>query len=120
MRLRIPKRWHDLLVVVIYTVAVCLWVYFTRSGSPFWALLLLVIPGYVTSVTLYPLRGEIDFAERLGLSLALSIALTPLLVLPLGFLPWGITRDSTVATLSAFNLAMSALAIFRRRRISLD
>ena len=55
-------------------------------GAPY----ILFAPGYFLAFALFPRRADLDTAERMGLSLGLSIAVVPLLALLLNWLPWGI------------------------------
>ena len=74
----------------------------TGAGSPDW------LPGG---------RSGIDGIERAALSFGLSIALVPLIGLALSFTPWGIRLVPIMVALSAFSLAMVAVAAGRRWRL---
>lgn len=50
------------------------------------AIFVLFIPGLAVTFALFPKKDEIDLLERIALSFALSIAITPLLVFYFNFL----------------------------------
>ncbi len=50
------------------------------------AIFVLFIPGLACTFALFPKKNEIDWLERIALSFALSIAITPLLVFYTNFL----------------------------------
>ena len=105
MRIGFQRRPWDLHLVMIYTVVVTVGVLFF-GGDLLGLLFLLFVPGYVIVSTAFPSKGGLDWIERIALSLALSIAVIPLLGLGLNFTPLGIQFGSILATLSLFSLAV--------------
>ncbi len=83
-------------------------------GFPF----VLFFPGYALLTALYPRRATISGIERTALSLALSIAVVPLIGLLLNYTPLGIGLESMLYSTLAFIVGMSVIAEFRRRRLS--
>lgn len=81
---------------------------------------ILFIPGYVATAALFPENDQIDGIERVALSFGLSIAIVPLIGLALNFTPFGIRLDPIMASISAFILAVSGIAWYRRTRLPLD
>ena len=81
-------------------------------GFPF----LIFFPGYVLILALFP-RKEMGGIERVALSFGLSITVVPLIGLILNYTAWGITLESTLYSVASFILAMSIIAMVRRRRL---
>jgi uncharacterized membrane protein len=77
----------------------------------------LVVPGYAFQAALFPRADDLDGPERLALSIGLSIAVVPPLVLILDQLPWGIHTWPIVVAEGAVIAACSAVAWLRRRRL---
>jgi len=75
---------------------------------------ILVLPGYCFVAALFPRDDDIDLAERIALSVGLSIALVPLIALFLNFTPLGISLDPVLAAVTIFSLAMILVAWYRR------
>ncbi|ADY55200.1 protein of unknown function DUF1616 [Syntrophobotulus glycolicus DSM 8271] len=85
-------------------------------GLPF----VLFFPGYTLIAALFPARGDLDGIERLALSFGLSIAVVPLLGVILNCVPWGIGLYPILVTLLVFTILLSAIAICRRKKLSLE
>jgi uncharacterized membrane protein len=83
-------------------------------GLPF----LLLFPGFVLMAVLFPGKGEIDGLERLALSFGMSIPVVALIGLGLNYTTWGIRLTPVLYSVSAFILIMSAMAMYRRRRLN--
>ncbi len=77
----------------------------------------LFCPGYAVQMALFPRRNTLDGAERLALSVGISLALVPLLALGLDLLPWGIRLGSAVGAEAGVTLLASGLAWARWRRL---
>jgi len=85
-------------------------------GLPF----LLLFPGYALMAALFPKKGDLSGIERVAFSFGLSIAVTILIGLILNYTPWGISLYVILLSLTFFILATSAIAYFRRRRLSAE
>lgn len=125
----------DLLVVIIGSVAIALWTYWTVP--PDLALLvlllplLLLFPGYALIAVLFPHppevdaraetsgwpKGGIDIVERLALAFALSIALLPFVGFGLTATPWGITQTTVAGGMAAVTVLFAAIGIVRAARM---
>ena len=79
---------------------------------------LLLAPGYAVAAALFPQRTDVDGAERLALTLGLSVVSIPLLGLLFNALPWGINLRPMSIGLSAFTLI--ALTAALQRRLNLE
>jgi uncharacterized membrane protein len=88
----------------------------TALGLP----LVLFLPGYALIAMLFPEKGGLEGMERIALSVAMSVAVVPLIGLALNYTPGGIRGTSLLASLSAFILLTSALAYARRRQLPSD
>jgi len=80
----------------------------------------LFLPGYAATAALFPENDQIDGIERAALSFGLSIAIVPLIGLGLNFTPWGIRLDPILASVSAFIIAASLTAWYRRMTLPAD
>jgi uncharacterized membrane protein len=77
-----------------------------------------LFPGYAFVAALFPKRTSLDTIERITLSLGLSIAVVVLIGLLLYYTSWGIQLDTMLVSLLSFILVMSAIAWYRRTRLS--
>jgi uncharacterized membrane protein len=84
-------------------------------GLPF----LLFFPGYTLIATLFPRKNDIGTIERVALSIAFSVVITPLLGLVLS-LAWEIRLYPVLVSLAVFIAAVSAAAWYRRRSIAAE
>jgi len=80
----------------------------------------LFFPGYTLIAALFPKKKDLGGIERVALSFGLSIAVVPLIGLALNYTPWGIRQIPILLSLLVFIAAMSAIALYRRRRISIE
>ncbi len=79
--------------------------------------LALFCPGYALQAALFPRRNTVDGAERLALSVGISLALVPLIALVLDPLPWGIRLETVLAVEVGVTLLATVLAWVRRRSL---
>jgi uncharacterized protein DUF1616 len=107
-----------LTVLVVFTVppelplVILQWV----LGSVF----VLFIPGYLAVGTLFPKGRELDGVERFALSVGLSMALIPLVVLLLNYTPWGIRLGPIVVSLTILTLGLALTGLGRRFAMSVN
>ena len=80
-------------------------------------LLILFIPGYSLIAALFPKKNDLSGIERTALSLALSIAVTPLIGLLLNYIPFGTRLEPVIISLSIFTVVMSFTAYIRRWKL---
>jgi uncharacterized membrane protein len=82
-------------------------------GLPF----LLFFPGYTLIATLFPRKSDIGTTERVALSIAFSVVISPATAFVLNFL-WKIDLYPILVALTIFIAAMSAAAWYRRRGVA--
>jgi len=82
-------------------------------GLPF----LLFFPGYALIAFLFPEKKSLDTIERVALSFGLSIAVTPLIGFGLNYTPFGIRLEPILVSVTAFIVALSLLAYWRRYEV---
>jgi uncharacterized membrane protein len=99
-----------LLLVVIWLVDV--WILRLVLGLPF----LLFFPGYTLMANLFPRKGDLGVVQRVALSVAFSIIVSPAVGFALNFL-WKIELWPVLVGITAVTAVMSALAWIRRRSI---
>jgi uncharacterized membrane protein len=83
-------------------------------GVPF----MLFIPGYTLVAAIFPGRSGLGNGERVLLSLGLSAIIVLLIGLALNYTPWGIKLYPVLISLSVLILVTSAVAWYRRRRLT--
>lgn len=91
------------------------------------ALLVVFIPGYALVIALFPRRASTDGSradrgamERLGGSVALSLAIVPLVALVANFTPYGIARTPILVGVTALTVACTLVGLGRRLRLDPD
>ena len=112
------KRYWDLLTIIGLSVLLDLLIAFHPDSIIRKALglaFVLFFPGYVFITALFPEKKELDDLERLALSFGLSIAIVPLIGLALNYTPWGIRLIPILVSLTAFNIVVAIIALYRRK-----
>ena len=109
----------DLKIAVIWLTASILAIYLpVLNETPIGALLILpgilFLPGYCFVAALFPKDSDIDLAERITLSIGLSLAIVPLIGFGLNFTQFGIRQDPILISLTIFILVMILFAHYRR------
>lgn len=121
MRLGFRRTPLDLIIAAALSLSILPQV-LLGVGGPFRYLLALalvfLLPGYAMAAVLFPEDGEIDWIRRIALSVGLSIASVALLGLLLDLTPVGLNVATVVGSLLLLSLGTSALAWWRRLRVS--
>lgn len=117
VRIHFQERPWDLVVAIGYTLVSVGVMIASAVGNPLGILLVLFVPGYVLVAALFPGNKELDWIERIALSLGLGIAIIPLLGLLLNFSPLGIRFAPIAVTLAAFTVGVGYAAYWRRMRL---
>lgn len=115
------KTSHLLLVLDLLTLILILTVTLLPGnviniilGLPF----VLFFPGYCLLSALLTRKDILKSLERIALSFGLSLAIVPLICLLLNYLPWGLSVNSILYSLSIFTLITSGIAWLRQRGLS--
>jgi len=87
------------------------------------AIFVLWLPGYSFVKALFPTgatneksSGNLDFIERIALSMGLSLALVPIVGLLLNYTPWGIRLTPIVLSLFALTTVFATAAVIREHQ----
>src|SRR5258708_16677585 len=108
----------DLYLTIGLTLAAWVIAALLPLGDPLRTLLvlpfLLVLPGYALTAALFP--NQIGLAERLLLTLALSISVTVVSGLLLNLTAWGLQGTTWIVWLGGITIAACMLALARRQR----
>jgi hypothetical protein len=87
------------------------------------AVFVLYLPGYTFIRALFPKlqttrkhMGQLDFIERIALSIGLSLCLIPIIGLLLNYTPWGIRLTPIVLSLLVTTLVFSTIAVVREHQ----
>src|SRR2546430_10202404 len=117
MHINFQERPWDLFGVMGYAITVGVLVLVLGAGTFVAILLVLFVPGYISSASIFPDAKEIDWLERILLSMGLSVAIVPAITLVLNFAPGGINLISVVLSILLFSILTAVIAY--RRRIEL-
>ncbi len=117
MRLHFQRRPWDLYACIVYALAMAGFLLAMNVGNLFAILLVFFVPGYVTVAALFPAAGEIDWIERVALSVGVSLAVVPLLGLLLNFTALGISFTPIVGIVLVFTVLVCIAAYWRRMRL---
>jgi len=83
----------------------------------FGSFFVLLLPGYSLIKALFPVKG-LDNIERLGLSIAMSIALVPLVGLLLNYTPWGMRIVPVTFSFLALTTIFATFGLVREEAFS--
>ena len=115
IRIRTGLLLLDLLVIGLILVVIFLPSDILRIilGLPF----VLLFPGYVLHLSLFPRKEAMSAIERVALSFGLSIVIVPLIGLVLNYTSWGITLESMLYSIVSFIVVVSVIAWVRIKRL---
>ena len=123
MKLDMKFNGYDLVIILVYMIVFSAITMATDNmyillplGLPF----IFILPGYLVMLAMYPVRHSLKMAERLALTLGLSIFLLPSLGLVVNFTPFGITLGSVMASVTVFSALIVYIIWYRRRDIPQD
>jgi len=115
----VSKRWNDLIIINILVIILIGGILYVPSSSlraflgfPF----ILVFPGYILTIALFPTITRLDGVGRLALSLGLSVAVIGIISLVLNFTSLGITLETLLWSVVLFIFLISIIAWFRQSR----
>ncbi len=119
--IRLHSKTLDLFAVFIWTIFTVIFVITPfLEGTIIRTILaipmVLFVPGYTLTVTLFPKDDDLKGIERIALSLGLSMAIVPLMGLLLNFTS-GIKLVPLVVVLSFYSTAMLLIAAYRRGKL---
>lgn len=84
---------------------------------PYALLAVLLLPGLALSAFAFPYRRDLTPAERLALSLALSLALMAIAAPALDRSPWGLSARAVICALTLLTVGLTAASAWRRSRL---
>lgn len=110
----------DLLLAVLLMGAAWLLVAVFPGTQGWWRIILglfvlLVVPGYMVTLALFPGRAALNGLDRTVLSIGYSLVAVPLVGLLLNATPWGITAPSMAGGLSLLTAALAGVVWLQRR-----
>src|SRR2546426_901600 len=120
MRIAFQKRPCDLLAALSYTMGLAGLLGVSKTGSPISILLSLLVPGYLAVAAMYPSNHEIDWIERLALSVGLDVAIIAALGVVLSATAPGVQFSSVLTSLTLLTVAEAVVAYWRRMRLPPD
>ena len=113
-------RWEtgkDFVLIVGVTLLLAIFIFAGLSNimrTVLGIIFIAIIPGYALQAALFPGRRDLKDVERTALSLALSVATVPILILFLNYTPWGISENSVFFIIAVFVFSASLVAVYRR------
>jgi len=114
---------YDHIVILIYLIIFSMLSLLTENvyiliilGLPF----IFIFPGYLVVLAMFPERGSMNLAERIALTVGLSVFILPGLGLVLNFTPFGILHQSVLASVIIFSAILSPVIWYRRKNLSTE
>jgi uncharacterized membrane protein len=109
----------DLKLIIVLAILALISIYLPQvEGTAIRTILALLVivvaPGYALVAALFPGKVDINNAERMVLSLGMSVILAALFGLGLNFTAWGISLDPVAISLCFFSVAIALVANMRR------
>ena len=120
MKVGFRERPYDLLSAAVMIAAFSALAIFGVGGAlgiVAGILVVLFLPGYGVVAALFPEAGEINWIQRITLSIVVSLALVPLAGLLSNYLPGGIRLGTILAILDAVAIGAFGVAYVRRQRL---
>jgi len=77
----------------------------------------LFLPGYTLMKAVFASKKELDDIEQIALSLGLSLAVAPVVVLFLNFTPWGIRQTPIILSLSLVTIAFATIGVMHEYHV---
>jgi uncharacterized membrane protein len=118
LKQRGPPPWDLTASVLVAASALALSLFspqpVTSSVEPFLFALVLLLPGYLLSIALFPRRYDLAGKGRLVLSIGADVLLILLLSIGLSLSPWGLHLSSLAASAAAISLVLAAIAHVNR------
>jgi hypothetical protein len=114
-------KWYWLIILV--STATIIAVFAIQENSyPFvyaryalGSIFVVFLPGYCFVRTLFP-KKEIETIERIALSVAMSLAIIPIMGLALNYTPWGITVAPLTISTYFITIILATIAIIREKQ----
>lgn len=109
----------ELVLIILLTLLTVPVVEFTTGPLRIIAgvIILLLFPGYALMAALFPRKLSMQSVERVVLSVVLSFAVVPLIVLIFNYTPWGISLEPIFGAVASLIVIASLVALFRRWRL---
>jgi uncharacterized membrane protein len=117
LHFRFQKTPFDLFAALSYTLVSSIVLVATNRGNPVALLTVIFFPGYLLSAAIFPSNGELDWAERLAISLGLDIAVIASLGVTLSSTGLGVNLSSSLGSIVTFTVLAFTFAYWRRIRL---
>ena len=115
MRVNLKNEYLLLVTISLFLLVIVLLSDLIRTilGLPF----VLLLPGYLLTVVLFPKADDLEGLDRAVLSVGLSIIIVPLIGLLQNYLSWGIQLLPMMLSLTFLNIILAVLGWFRRKKL---
>src|SRR5437660_6881414 len=80
--------------------------------------IILFVPGYLATATIFPSDRDLDWVGRTAISVGLSITIVFLLGILLNYSPWGLRFGPVFSAIAITTALVGAAAYWRRMRLS--
>src|SRR2546422_1146762 len=114
VKFHFQKNPWDLHICIGSAVSLSALMLLLNRGSLLSIVLVSFVPGYLFMAVLFPRLGEVDWVERLALSLRLSVAVDFFVGLLLKLIPSGINRTTLLVAILIYTIGLGSLAYWRR------
>lgn len=116
------RLYDDIILISVITVLTIISFFINHSLSTVHTILLImfgtIIPGYLISLILYPVRDSLERNIRLGLSFAINFPITSLLGYILYYTKFGLDTNSILFPLTLLTLVLIVVAVFKRMNLT--
>lgn len=118
MKINLKNEYLFITVIIVFTLIMVFFNGFFRIilGLPY----VLIVPGYLLTVVLFPKTDHLEDFARITLSVGLSIIIVPLIGLLHNYLSLAVDLLPLMFTLTVFNIALIVLGWFIRKKIPDD
>lgn len=117
------ERWFDLCMALVLILLACLFVWLVPQSSGSWRVALtlpalLLAPGYLLTVALFPRQTDLSGVNRAALSLGYSLVTVPLVALLVSLLGVRITPERVATGLLTLSVLVGLAGFIRRGMVS--
>ena len=117
LKLQFQDRPWDIMVLLIYSLLVSIAIILQGHGTIVALILVLFAPGYLLVAIVFPRKGEIEWSERIALSIFFSIVFVPILGIALNLSPTGMAFYPSTLGLTIMVVLTGVAAFWRRVRL---
>lgn len=115
------RSYDDIILISIITILTIISFFTNHALNTVHTIILIIfgaiLPGYLISLILYPVRDDLERNIRLGLSFAINFPMTSIMGYILYYTKFGLDTNSILFPLSILTLILIVIAFFKRINI---